>query len=69
MQSKSTLTSDRSMCKSLRKEEGERGQALARGGGGRDQAHTGETDQCPPVIGGRDTDNIMLYSFVNTSHV
>ena len=47
----------------------ERDQALARGGGGRGPAHTGETDQCPPVIGGRDTDNIMLYSFVNTSHV
>lgn len=47
----------------------ERGQAPPRGGGGRGPAHTGETDQCPPVTGGRDTDNIMLYSFVNTSHV
>ena len=56
----------------LPRAEGEgtgRGQALARGGGGRGPAHTGETDQFPPVIGGRDTDNIMLYSFVNTSHV
>lgn len=38
----------------------ERGQAPPPGRGGRGQAHTGETDLCPPETEGRDTDNIML---------
>ena len=38
----------------------ERGQAPPPGEGGKGQAHTGETNLCPPETEGRDIDNIML---------